>query len=181
MRKRTRKFALPPWYPLLSDDIQQRNTLVSFYLLYDHLDHLLDELAHAQRFARNVQAYVKLHEQRTEHAGRVTLEATITVTWIARSERIIHAARMIVDRYDLAADAPQRDRRAERLGEQARVARKLVIEDLHDRGVTPDPNLVLLTAGLREELMQLETTHLLWEIHAVAGTTGDRQLVVVAW
>jgi hypothetical protein len=152
---------------------------VSFYLLYDHLDHLLDELVHAQRLARNVQAYVKLQEQRTEHAGRVTLEATITITWMQPSERIIHAARMIVDRRDLAADDPQRDRHAERLGEQARVARKLVIEELHDRGVTPDHNL-LLTAGLREELMQLETTQLVWEIQDVSGTAGDRQLVVVA-
>jgi hypothetical protein len=49
---------------------------------------------------------------------------------------------------------------------------------LHERGVTPDRNL-LLTAGLREDLMQLETTQLLWEIHAVEGAEGDRQLVVV--
>jgi len=152
---------------------------MSFYLLYDHLDHLLDELAHAQRMSHHVQAYVKLQEQHTEHAGRVTLEATITITWMQPSERIIHAARMIVDRLDLAADDPQRDRRAERLGEQARVARKLVIEELKDRGVTPEHNL-LLTAGLREDLMQLETTQLVWEIHDVAGTAGDRQLVVVA-
>jgi hypothetical protein len=79
----------------------------------------------------------------------------------------------------VAADDPQRNRHAARLGEQARVARKLVIEELHDRGVRPDHNL-LLTAGLHEELMQLETTQLLWEICDVAGTERDRQLVVVA-
>ena len=152
---------------------------MSFYLLYGHFDHLLDELVHAHRKRRTVQAYVKLHEQRTEHAGRVTLEAAITITWMQPSERIIHAARMIVDRLDLTADDPQRERHAERLGEQGRVARKLVIEALHDRGVEPDPNLVLLTAGLREDLMRLETTQLVWEIHDVVGTAGDRQLVMV--
>jgi hypothetical protein len=85
---------------------------------------------------------------------------------------------MIVDRRDLAADDPQHDRHAERLGEQGRVARKLVIEELHDRVVTPEHNL-LLTAGLREELMQLETTQRVWEIHDAEGTERDRQLVVV--
>ena len=39
-------------------------TCMGFYLLYDHLDHLFDELAFAQRTHRNVHAYVKLHEQR---------------------------------------------------------------------------------------------------------------------
>jgi hypothetical protein len=111
------------------------------------------------------------------NAGTCFNQYPLTVTWISLSEWIIHAARMVVDRLDLADD-PQRDRHTERLGEQGRVARKLVIEELHDRGVTPDRNL-LLTAGLREDLMQLETTQRVWEIHPVAGTEGDRQLVLV--
>jgi hypothetical protein len=152
---------------------------VSCYLLYDHLDHLLDELAHAQRIHRNcnVQAYVKLHELRTEQEEQITLETSITVTWISLHERIIHAARMVVDRLDLAADDPQRERREAQLGERSRFARKLVIEELKERGIQPDRNL-LLTAGLREDLMQLETTQLLWEIRDVEGTAGDRQLVM---
>lgn len=39
----------------------------------------------------------------------------------------------------------------------------LVIDALKQYDLTPDRN-VLLTAGLREELMQLETEQLLWEI-----------------
>ena len=84
---------------------------------------------------------------------------------------------MVVDRRDLAADDPQRERHAARLGEQARVARKLVIKELRDRGVEPDRNL-LLTAGLRKDLMQMETTQLVWEIRAVEGAEEDRQLVM---
>jgi hypothetical protein len=145
---------------------------------FSHLYPLLDELDHAQRIHRNVHAYVKLQQQQTEQAGRVTLAATITVTWISRNEQIIHAARMIVDRRELATDDPQRERHTLRLGEQGRVAWKLVIEAVQQRDVTPDRN-VLLTVGLREELMQLETTQLLWGIQDVTGTVGDRQLVIV--
>lgn len=151
---------------------------MSVYLLYDHLDHLLDEIQHAQCIHRDVQAYVKLHEQRTEHDGRVILESAITVTWISLRERVIHAARLIVDRRDLAADDPRQDRHAARLGEQGRVARKLVMKEFSDRGITPDHNL-LLTAGLHEDLARLETTQLLWEIQDVAEPQGDRQLVII--
>jgi hypothetical protein len=100
------------------------------------------------------------------------------VTWISRSEWIMHAARMVVDRLGLAADDPQRERQEAQLGERSRFARKLVIEELKERGMQPDHNL-LLTAGLREDLMQLETTQLLREIRDVEGVEGEREIVVM--
>jgi hypothetical protein len=45
----------------------------------------------------------------------------------------------------------------------ALTTRALVIAALKDHNLTPDRN-VLLTPGLREELMQLKTEQLLWEI-----------------
>ncbi|HEX6292941.1 MAG TPA: hypothetical protein VFZ66_27405 [Herpetosiphonaceae bacterium] len=153
---------------------------MSCYLLYDHFDHLLDELQHAQRTHPEIQAYVKLLEQHTERDGRITLESAIVVTWIALTEGIIHAARMLVDRLELPADDPQRERHAERHREQGREARAIVMRTLHDWGVPPDLNL-LLTAGLREDLTRLETTQLLWEVGAAPGMDGDRQLVPLAW
>jgi hypothetical protein len=53
-----------------------------------------------QRIPCRVQAYVKLQEQHTEPAVCVMLETSITVTWMQRSERIVHAAQMVVDRFD---------------------------------------------------------------------------------
>ena len=179
LRKSMRNMTPPAWYALVSYAIQQRNIPVSCYLLYDHFDHLLDELAHAQRLRRTIQAYVKFHEQRMEYAGRITLETFITVIGIARSERIIHAARMVVDRRDQAADDPQRERQEAQLRERSRFARKLVVEALEDLGIQPDRNL-LLTAGLREELMQLETEQLLWEIVVSGeGEAEERRIVLL--
>ena len=85
---------------------------------------------------------------------------------------------MVVDRLDLAAEDPQRERREAQFGERSRFARKLVIEALKERGIQPDRNL-LLTAGLREELIQLETTQILWEIHDGEEVEGERGIVVV--
>jgi hypothetical protein len=152
---------------------------MGMYLLYDHLDHVLDEADHAYRTRGQVQAYVKLHEQRAEHGDRIIIRTAIIVTWIQLAERIIHAARMPIDRIDLAVDDPQREHDEEALRHRARVARKLVSEELEGRGIRPDHNLVLLTAGLREELDQLETTQLLWEIIVSGeGPDAERQLVL---
>lgn len=136
---------------------------MGFYLLYDHFDHLLDEVAFAQRSHRNVQAYVKLHEQRQEHGDSITVSTAITVTWMRPAEGIIHAARMPVDSLTLALDDPSVERQIAQFQERSRYARMLVIDALKQYDLTPDRN-VLLTAGLREELMHLETEQLLWEI-----------------
>ena len=110
---------------------------MSCYLLDHHFDRMLDHLDYTRRTHPEIQACVKLLEQRTEHDGRITVEAAIAVTWIALCAGIIHAARMIVDRRDLAADDPQRERHAARLAEQAREAPKLVMDMLEQWGVTP--------------------------------------------
>jgi hypothetical protein len=147
------------------------------YLLYDHFDHLLDELAFAQRAYRTIYAYVKLLEQRTEQNGRVTISTAIAVTWMRSVERIIHAARMPVDTISVALDDPQGAHRITQLREQSRAARTLVYGELTARNVRPDHNL-LLTAGLREELMQLETEQLLWEIVVRGeGAAVERRVV----
>lgn len=83
---------------------------MGFYLLYDHFDHLLDEIAFAQRSHRNVQAYVKLHEQRQEQDGSVTVSTSITVTWLRPNEGIIHVARLLVDSVTLASEDPAMER-----------------------------------------------------------------------
>ncbi len=137
---------------------------MSCYLLYDHLDHLLDEADHAQHTRGQVQAYVKLHEQHLHHDDRVTLSTAITVTWMQPVERIIHAARIPVDTIDLALDDPHRERHEEALLERSRVARSRIMAEFTGRGITPDHNLVLLTAGLREDLAHLQTEQLVWEI-----------------
>lgn len=93
------------------------------------------------------------------------------------AQRADHSrSRMVVDRLDLAADDPQRERQEAQLGEQSRVVRKLVVEAVQERGIQPDRNR-LLTAGLWEELMQMETTQLLWDVHDVEG--AEREIVVV--
>lgn len=150
------------------------------YLLYDHLDHLLDELDFAQRAYRTVSAYVKMIEQRSEQDGRVTISTSIAVTWIRPVERIIHAARMPVDTISVALDNPQQERHIKRLRERSRMARTLIYQALGARDVRPDHNL-LLTAGLREELMQLETEQLLWEIVVSGeGNVVERRVVPLA-
>ena len=84
---------------------------MTFYLLYDHFDHLLDEVEFARRAYGTVYAYVKLLEQRTEQDGRVTIATAIAVTWMRPVERIIHAARMPVDMISVEVDdAKQRTR-----------------------------------------------------------------------
>ncbi|HEX6292908.1 MAG TPA: hypothetical protein VFZ66_27240 [Herpetosiphonaceae bacterium] len=54
-----------------------------------------------------------------------------------------------------------------------------VMQTLEQWGVPPELNL-LLTAGLREDLAQLETRQLLREVQDGAGMVGDRQLVLMA-
>lgn len=150
---------------------------MGFYLLYDHFDHLLDELAFAQRSHRNVQAYVKLHEQRQERGDSVTVSTAITVTWLRPAEGIIHAARMPVDSLTRVLDDPSLEHQTAQLQERSRYARMLVIDALKQHDLTPDHNL-LLTAGLREELMQLETEQLLWEIVVSGeGAASERRVV----
>lgn len=149
---------------------------MGFYLLYDHFDHLLDELAFAQRSYRKVQAYVKLHEQRQEHGDSVMVSTSITVTWLRPSEGIIHAARLLVDAITLALDDPTVERQIRQLQERSRYARMLVIDAMKQHDLTPDRNL-LLTAGLREELMQLETEQLLWEVVVSGAGAGERRVV----
>jgi hypothetical protein len=56
------------------------------------------------------------------------------VTWISLSERIIHAARMVVDRLDLVVDDPQRERQEAPLRKRSRFAWKLVVEEVKERG-----------------------------------------------
>ena len=99
---------------------------MGYYLLYDHFDHLLDELDFAQRAYRTIYAYVKLLEQRTEQNSCLTIATSIAVTWMRPVERIIHAARMPVDTISVALDDPQRERSITRLREQSRAARRLV-------------------------------------------------------
>jgi hypothetical protein len=70
---------------------------------------------------------------------------------------------MPVDTISVALNDPQGARHITRLREQSRAARTLVYQALGARNVRPDHNL-LLTVGLREELMQLHTEQLLWEI-----------------
>lgn len=149
---------------------------MGFYLLYDHVDHLLDELAFAQRAYRTVYAYVKLLEQRSEQNGRVTITTAIAVTWMRPVERIIHTAHMPVDTVCISLDEPQGARHIQRLRERSRAARTLVYRELRARNVRPDHNL-LLTAGLREELMQLETEQLLWEVVVSGeGVAAERRV-----
>lgn len=150
---------------------------MGFYLLYDHFDHFLDELAFAQRTHRNVQAYVKLHEQRQEQNDSVTISTSITVTWMRPSEGIIHAARLLVDAITIASGDPRVEPRITQLQERSRYARTLVYGELTARHIQADHNL-LLTAGLRDELMQLQTEQLLWEIVVSGeGATAERQVV----
>lgn len=156
-----------------------KGIIVGYYLLYDHLDHLLDEMAFAQCTYRTISAYVKLLEQRSEQDGDVTISTSIGVTWMRPVERIIHAARMPVDTIRVALDDLQRERHIQRLRERSRAARTLIYQELAARDIRPDHNL-LLTAGLREELMQLETEQLLWKIVVTGdGAAGERQLVVL--
>ncbi|HEY0768784.1 MAG TPA: hypothetical protein VGD31_00435 [Sphingobacteriaceae bacterium] len=143
---------------------------MGFYLLYDHFDHLLDELDFARRAYGTVYAYVKLLEQRSEQDGRVTIATAIAVTWMRPVERIIHAARMPVDTICIATDHPERERQIAQLRERSRVARRMVYAELTRHNIQADHNL-LLTVGLREELMQLPTEQLLWEI--VVSGEGD--------
>lgn len=152
---------------------------MTFYLLYDHFDHLLDEVEFARRAYGTVYAYVKLLEQRTEQDGRVTIATAIAVTWMRPVERIIHAARMPVDMISVEVDDAKQAYQIARLRERSRTARTLVYAELALRDIQPDHNL-LLTAGLREELLQLETEQLLWEI-VVCGSdaAAERQLVVL--
>ena len=98
---------------------------MGYYLLYDHFDHLLDELEFAQRAYRTVYAYVKLLEQRREQNGRVTISTAIVVTWMRPVERIIHAVHMPVDTICVALDDPQGAQQIKRLREQSRAARTL--------------------------------------------------------
>lgn len=125
-------------------------------------------------------AYVKLLEQRTEQNADLIISTSIAVTWMRPVERIIHAARMPVDTISVAVDDPQQAYQITRLRERSRAARRLVYAELAARHIRPDHNL-LLTAGLREELLQLETEQLLWEIveHG-EGDAVERQLVVLA-
>jgi hypothetical protein len=150
---------------------------MEFYLLYDHVDHLLDELECAQRAYRTVYAYVKLLEDRTEQAGRVTIATAVAVTWMRPVERIIHAARMPVDTICISLNDPQCARHIERLRERSRAARTLIYQELAARDIQPDHNL-LLTAGLREDLMRLETEQLLWEVVVSGkGAAVERRVV----
>lgn len=138
---------------------------------YDHVDHLLDEVAFAQRSHRNVQAYVQLLEQRQEQDDSVTVATSITVTWLRPNKGIIHAAHLLVDAITLAPDDPSVEHQITQLHERSRVARTLVYGALSARAIQADHN-VLLTAGVREELMQLQTEQLLWEI--VVSGEGSR-------
>lgn len=150
---------------------------MGYYLLYDHFDHLLDELDFAQRAYRTVYAYVKLLKQRSEQNGRVTIATSIAVTWMRPVERIIHAARMPVDTICVALDDSEGARHIEQLRGRSRAARTLVYGALAAHEVRPDHNL-LLTAGLREELMQLQTEQLLWEIVVSGeGAAAERRVV----
>jgi hypothetical protein len=65
---------------------------MELYLVYDHLDHLLDELAHAHKTRGQVQTYVKLHERRTRKGDQVTISTAILVTWVQLTEHIIQQA-----------------------------------------------------------------------------------------
>lgn len=152
---------------------------MGFYLLYEHFDHLLDEIAFAQRTYRNVQAYVKLHEQRQEQSDSVTISTAILVTWMRPSEGIIHAARLRVDSITVTREDQSLEHQVTRLHERSRAARTLVIDVLKDHNLTPDRN-VLLTAGLREELMHLETEQLLWEM-VITGDGEAAESRVVPW
>jgi hypothetical protein len=153
---------------------------VNFYLLYNHFDHLLDELAHAHKTRGEVHAYVKIHDQWTRKGEQVTINTAILVTWVQLTERIIHAANIPVETLPLAADTSIQERQVAEVRRRARFARKLVIGALRERGVEPDPNLVLLTEGLREELMQLMTEQLCWKIVVSgSGLGAERQIVVV--
>lgn len=152
---------------------------MGYYLLYDHFDHLIDEVAFAQSTYGTVYAYVKIVEHRTEQPDHITLSTAVTVTWMRPVERIIHAARMPVDTISFNLDDPHHEQRIERLREQSRFARTLVFEELRAYGIRADHNL-LLTAGLREELMQLQTEQLLWTIViSRKGATAERQIVVI--
>lgn len=85
-------------------------------------------------------------------------------------ERIIQAARMPIDN-------PSVERQIIQLHERSHVARTLVIDALKDHHLAPDHNL-LLTAGLREELMRLHTEQLLWEIVVSGeGAAAERRVV----
>lgn len=81
---------------------------MGFYLLYDHLDHLLDAVAFAQRAYRAVSAYVKLLEQRASTTAPIS--TAIAVTWIRPVEGVIHAARMPVDTISVTLDDPSSSR-----------------------------------------------------------------------
>lgn len=152
---------------------------MGYYLLYDHFDHLLDEITFARRAYGTVYAYVKLLEQRMEQDGCVTIATSIAVTWMRPVERIIHAARMPVDTISVALNDAQREHQIAQLREHARAARTLIYAELTARNIQADHNL-LLTVGLREELMQLETEQLLWEIVVSGdGAEAERQLVAL--
>lgn len=92
-------------------------------------------------------------------------------------ERIIHAARMPVDSITRTLDDPTLERQIAQLQERSRYARMLMIDTLKQHDLTPDRN-VLLTAGLREELMELQTEQLLWEI-VVSGEGAAKERRVV--
>jgi DNA-binding transcriptional MocR family regulator len=151
---------------------------MGLYLLYDHFDHFLDELMHAQRAQGSVQGYVKIQERRTQQGEQATISTMILVTWVHLQERIIHAANLPVETITLAADESLHEREIAQMRERGRFARRLVIAALGDRGVTPDPNLVLLTAGLHEALMQLQTEQLSWTI-VVRGSGPDLEREIV--
>jgi hypothetical protein len=85
---------------------------------------------------------------------------------------------MPVDSLTVALNDPSVERQITQLHERSRVARTLVIDALRDHGLTPDHN-VLLTAGLREELMRLHSEQLLWEI--VVSGEGAAERRVVPW
>lgn len=79
----------------------------------------------------------------------------------------------------LRVEIPQQEYQIARLRERSRAARTLVYAESTARDIRADHNL-LLTAGLREELLQLETEQLLWEIVVCgAGVAAERQLVVL--
>jgi hypothetical protein len=79
----------------------------------------------------------------------------------------------------VAQDDPHAERHTEELRERSRVVRSLLMGELEGRGITADHNLVLLTAGLREELARLHTTQLFWEVISGEGPNAERQLVVL--
>lgn len=106
----------------------------------------------------------------------MTITTSIAVTWMRPVERIIHAARMPVDTICVALNDPQWKRHIERLRERSRAARTLVYQALRVRKVRPDHTL-LLTAGLRKELMQLHTEQLLWEIVVSGEGAAERRVV----